>query len=332
MFVRYMICIFWLRFVASREQNEAFPDYPEEDEGGSAVIFDPPPPKADADGDGDGGADPKGKTGGDKKGGDKKGGDKGKKADAAAKKGKKGDEEEEKPAELPVSPFVLKMQVRLHRAARGRPLSAKAGRPLPCAPTPPVSQEAPQRRHLKGPQSMGCRGAKNSCQVADAFFGRALLGTQEELPRPEGLTGAPRRAGRHGEVLPAVDGPRRGASPAPPVPARPCKCPLGVLLWPRYHFWNRTPRRTASGPGGPDLRLRWPRADRGQRGGRASSRPSLGYVGFRVWTNEVQRRASREKIPPLPRAQTRTLEIWRHTRPHARTSTCKLYARDAPRV
>ena len=114
-----------LRFVASREQNEAFPDYPEEDEGGSAVIFDPPPPKADADGDGDGGADPKGKTGGDKKGGDKKGGDKGKKADAAAKKGKKGDEEEEKPAELPVSPFVLKMQVRLRRAALG--LQRRAG-------------------------------------------------------------------------------------------------------------------------------------------------------------------------------------------------------------
>ena len=34
------------RFVASREQNDAFPEYPEEDEGGSVFIFDPPPPKA----------------------------------------------------------------------------------------------------------------------------------------------------------------------------------------------------------------------------------------------------------------------------------------------
>ena len=100
------------RFVASREQNEAFPDYPEEEEGGSAIIFDPPPPKADGDGDGDGG-DPKGKTGDSKKGdkkGDtgKKGGDK--KADAG-KKGKKEEEVDDRPAELPPSAFVLKMQV-----------------------------------------------------------------------------------------------------------------------------------------------------------------------------------------------------------------------------
>jgi len=30
-------------FVAYREQNEAFPEYPEEDDGGSVFIFDPPP-------------------------------------------------------------------------------------------------------------------------------------------------------------------------------------------------------------------------------------------------------------------------------------------------
>jgi hypothetical protein len=29
--------------VAFREQNEAFPEYPDEDDGGSVFIFDPPP-------------------------------------------------------------------------------------------------------------------------------------------------------------------------------------------------------------------------------------------------------------------------------------------------
>ena len=97
------------RFVAFREQNDAFPEYPEEDAGGSVFIFDPPPAAEPAEGEEAGGdADPKGKTGGGdkKKGGDdkKKGGDK--------KKGKKGEgeEEEEAPAELPTSGFVLRMQ------------------------------------------------------------------------------------------------------------------------------------------------------------------------------------------------------------------------------
>jgi hypothetical protein len=94
--------------VACREQNDAFPEYPEEEDGGSVFIFDPPPPKEEEEGDGEGEGDAKGKTG-DKKGDTgKKGGDKKK----DGKKGKKGEEEEEeKPAELPVSPFVLKMQV-----------------------------------------------------------------------------------------------------------------------------------------------------------------------------------------------------------------------------
>ena len=86
--------------MAFREQNDAFPEYPDEDAGGSVFIFDPPPVVEAPEGEEGGDADPKGKTGGDKK---KGGGDK--------KKGKKGEEEEEAPpAELPVSGFVLRMQ------------------------------------------------------------------------------------------------------------------------------------------------------------------------------------------------------------------------------
>jgi IQ and AAA domain-containing protein len=81
-------------FVAFKEQNETFPDYPDEESGGSVFIFDPPPAGEDEEEDEEGG----GKE--DKKKDDKKKDDK--------KKGE--EEEEERPPELPVSEFVLKMQ------------------------------------------------------------------------------------------------------------------------------------------------------------------------------------------------------------------------------
>lgn len=82
-------------FVAFREQNESFPEYPDEDDGGSVFIFDPPPVVEEEE---EEGGDDKGKKD-DKKKDDKKKDDK-----------KKGEEEEEEPQELPPSEFVLKMQ------------------------------------------------------------------------------------------------------------------------------------------------------------------------------------------------------------------------------
>ena len=84
-------------FVAFREQNEAFPDYPDEEDGGSVFIFDPPPVEEEEE---EGGDDK------DAGGKDAKKDDKGKDKD---KKGKD-EEEDEGPQELPVSDFVLKMQ------------------------------------------------------------------------------------------------------------------------------------------------------------------------------------------------------------------------------
>eukprot|EP00961_Rhodomonas_salina_P145590 1959459-Rhodomonas_salina.1 len=84
-------------FVTFREQEDKFPDYPEEEEGGSLFIFDPPQRVEEVEEEEEG----DGKKKDDKKG-DKKKDDK--------KKGKDGEEDDEEPPALPVSEFVLKMQ------------------------------------------------------------------------------------------------------------------------------------------------------------------------------------------------------------------------------
>eukprot|EP00286_Rhodomonas_abbreviata_P017348 CAMPEP_0181334596 /NCGR_PEP_ID=MMETSP1101-20121128/26353_1 /TAXON_ID=46948 /ORGANISM="Rhodomonas abbreviata, Strain Caron Lab Isolate" /LENGTH=391 /DNA_ID=CAMNT_0023444601 /DNA_START=334 /DNA_END=1506 /DNA_ORIENTATION=+ len=85
-------------FVLFREHNDSFPEYPEEETGGSIFIFDPPPVVEPEEEEEEGG--------GDKKKDDKK------KDDKKDDKKKKGEEEEEDegPQQLPVSEFVLKMQ------------------------------------------------------------------------------------------------------------------------------------------------------------------------------------------------------------------------------